>query len=265
MAFKKTAYACLALCLMAILVIAMSGCEDLGEYDDTEEYYECFDDIVLIDGTTGDDESYSVEDYFYNEESRENYLVGEDGVYHGIAHGEYVYMAIPFECNMTMDTLALYVQSMTDVTVYINVYVADRIPSAWKPLDDVEQQPSGSDDSSEGSSEDSTENDEPVYDDPDPQTRIGDLTLHLKKGKWSSFVLDSFQVSGAVQKSIQIKDGQYILLHIRNNSVVRWFDEDKQVYVDPQTGLQIPRAKITMTNLLIRALEIEDETDAQGG
>ena len=44
---------------------------------------------------------------------------------------------------------------------------------------------------------------------------------------------------------------------------MRVFDEDKQLYVDEQTGLVLEKAEITMTNLLVRALEIENKTEAK--
>ena len=78
-------------------------------------------------------------------------------------------------------------------------------------------------------------------------------------------MLDSFRVNGITEKSIEIKDGQYILLQIRNNSGVRVFDEEKQVFVDHQTGLELQKAEITMTNLLIRALDIKNASEVQGG
>ena len=129
MTFNKIVSACIALCLMATLVVAMSGCDDLGAYADTEEYYNSFGDIVLISGSSREEKSYSVEKYFYNKESREDFLEGEDGAYNGVEYSDYVYMAIPFECDMNVDTLALYIKSQNEVTVYINVFVTDEIPS----------------------------------------------------------------------------------------------------------------------------------------
>ncbi len=255
MTFKKSVSTCIAICLMATLVVAMSGCDDLGAYEDTEEYYSAFGDVVMIGGTTEDTEEYSVEKYFYNKESRENFLNGEDGAYKGVAYSDYVYVAIPFESTIDIDTFSLYVQSQNNVTVYINVFVTDYIPSNWKSMADNEINHEGTGESSPT----------PEYDDPDPETRVGEITVHLKNGKWSSFLLDSFRVNGMTQKSMQIKDGQYILLQIRNNSGVRVFDEAQQVLVDPQTGLELPKAEITMTNLLIRALEIKNESEVQGG
>lgn len=260
MTFKSIVNAFCVLCITAILVIAVTGCEDLGAYGDTEEYYSSFGDVVLIDGTTRSEESYSVEKYFYNKESREDFLEGADGAYKGVEHSDYVYVAIPFESNIDMDTIALYIQSQSDVTVYINVFVTDKIPSEWKAISD-----NNNDNSAKPFDKEADGNAEKVYDDPNPDTRIGEVVVHLKNGKWNSFVLDVFNVDGKTQKSIHINEGQYILLQIRNNSGVRTFDEEKQIYVDPQTGLDLDKAQITMTNLMIRAIEVRIGNDERGG
>ena len=78
-------------------------------------------------------------------------------------------------------------------------------------------------------------------------------------------MLDSFNVGGAVQNSIRINEDQYLLIQIRNNSGVRIYDSEKNTFVDPQTGLELQKAEITMTNLLIRALEVKNDNEAQGG
>lgn len=260
MTFKKIVKTFIALCITAILVIAVGGCDDLGVYSDTNEYYSAFGDIVLISGTTREKDSYSVEDYFYNEDSREDFLRGEDGSYEGVAHSDYVYMAIPFESDIKMDSLALYIQSENDVSVYINFFIADKIPSEWKSLSDLEAE----NNKTENENGEETET-EKVYDDPDPQARIGDTTVHLRGGKWNSFVLDEFNIDGKIQKSVDIKDGQYMLLQIRNNSGVRIYNEEKHIFVDPQTELELQKAEITMTNLLIRALELKNNSETQGG
>lgn len=246
MAFKKIACTFLAL-FMAALVAAMSGCEDLGAYENTEQYYEAFGDIVLVSAASGEDEAYSVEEYFYNEASRENFLKGEDGAYQGVAHSDYVYMAIPFESGIDMDTLALYLQAHQDIAVYINVFVIDK--DEWEAIAAYAKAP-----------------EKPgVYERPAPEARVGEVAVHLENGKWSSFALDTFLVNGTTQKSIKIEEGQYVLLHVRNNSGVRVLDEEKELFVDPQTGLALQKAEITVTNLLIRALEIEDTNEVQGG
>ena len=283
MTFKNGVRACLALCITVILWIALCGCEDLGAYESTDEYYKSFGNIVLINGTTKEKKEYSLDPYFYSKASREDFLVDEDGKYSGVPHGDYVYMAIPLSGDIDMDTLALYLQSPNDVAVHINVYVTNEIPTNWKSITDNVIPPEGSVEGSgevssdgEGNEDSSPENEGggngssapenkvETYDDPSPETRIGEITVHLKGGEWSSFVLDYFKVSDTTQKSIQITKDQYILLQFRNNSGVREFDEKKQAYVDIQTGLELPQAKITVTNLLIRALDVKSGEAAQG-
>jgi hypothetical protein len=141
-----------------------------------------------------------------------------------------------------MDSLAMYIQATDNVTVYMNVYLIDKkkIPSNWKKLSDS-----------------NASNEEQKYDDPDPKTRIGEITVDLKAGKWNSFVLDYFKDGENNEKSITVASGQYILLQIRNNSGVR--------ELNTENGLRLDRAEITMTNLLVRALEIENNTKAEEG
>ena len=245
MTFKKIVSTCLALLLMATATVAMSGCDDLGDFEDTNEYYDSFGSIALISGAKWEEKEFSVDEYFYNEDSRENFLEGKERV----PYSDYAYMAIPFNSDIDMDTLALYLQSQNDVTVYINAYVINK--SEWDSIRDID------DDSEE--SEGDSENNGNVYDNHD--TKIGEVSVHLKNGKWSSFALDVFRTNAGSQKSIQIKSGQYVLLQFKNNCV----DENKQAYVDPDTGLELPKAEITMTNLLIRALDVKEGNETQGG
>jgi hypothetical protein len=46
---------------------------------------------------------------------------------------------------------------------------------------------------------------------------------------------------------------------------VRVYDEENKLYVDAQSGLELQKAEITMTNLLLRALKIENNTETNGG
>lgn len=273
--FKRKAISCLAI-LTAILVIAVCGCDDLGVYSNTEEYYDSFGDVVFLGGAAGDGKKYSVEEYFYNTESREDFLIGEDGVYGGVEHSDYVYVAIPFTKDITMDSLAMFLQAKNDVTVYINVYITDEIPTNWKGKDEAltdgeiltdAQGDNSEENSTDISSETSSDTAEevPTYDDPNPESKIGEITLYLNGGAWRSFTLDSFKINNKLEKNIYVEKGQYILLQIRNNSGVRVFDKDKQLYVDPDTGFVLDKAEISMTNLLVRALDTENKTEAKEG
>ena len=273
--FKRKIVACVAICITAILGIAVCGCDDLGAYEDTKEYYDSFGDIVFLGGAAGNGIEYSVEEFFYNEKSREDFLVNENGEYVGVEQSDYVYVAIPFNKDIQMDSLAMYMQAKNDVVVYINAYVIDidDIPENWKKIEEsvtvTDESDSVSEETFENKSEETADEstdkdtDGQEYDDPDPETRIGEITLHLKGGKWSSFTLDSFKINDKFEQSIHVEDGQCILLQIRNNSGVR--ELKNGLYVDPQTGLELDRAEITLTNLLVRALEIENNTESKEG
>ena len=136
MTFKKTVITCVAICIMAILWVALCGCDDLGAYEDTTEYYDAFGKVVMINGESGQVEEYEVDEYFYNEDSREDFLVDDDGNYYGIEHGKFVYIAIPFEKDIDMDSSALYMQSMDDAAIYMSFYVVDKLPLNFRPIGD---------------------------------------------------------------------------------------------------------------------------------
>ena len=272
MTFKRNVIACVAFCIMAIFMIALCGCDDLGAYESTEEYYASFGEIVLLGGDAGNGKKYSVKDYFYNKESREDFLTGKDGKYNGITHSDYVYMAIPLNDDLNMDSLAMYLQSKNDVTLYINVYITNKIPTNWKKIEEADTSINGASNLSAEAFEYKTdkslatpyanESEGEGYDDPDYKTRVGEVSLYLKGGKWNSFTLDSFKIEDTYEKSIQLEKNQYILLQIRNNSGVRDLDKETGLLVDPQTGLVLEKANITMTNLLVRAI---DKAEAKEG
>lgn len=251
MRLKRLVSASLVLCITAILWIAVCGCEDLGVYNSTTEYYESLDTVTLINAATKESKTYSVEESFYNKESREDFLEGEEGDNKRVEYGEYVYMAIHIGKGLEMDTLALYLNALEGVDLYINVYITESIPSNFRPIGANVVVPETTDATSEETEEDSEE----TYDDPDYKSSIGEIVLNLKKEEWDSFVLDTFMVNGEVQKSIKIEKDQYILLQFRNNGGA----------VDPPNHLSLEKAVIKMTNLMVRALEIDNENEAQGG
>ena len=276
MLFKRKAAAYFAICITAILVIALCGCEDLGEFEDPEEYYNSFGDVVFMGGIAETGKPYSIEEYFYNEESRDDFLMNDDGVYVGVEHSDYVYVAIPFTRDIEMDSLALYLQAKSSVTLYINVYITDKLPKNWKEIEESETLDDESTKAADESLEDKLEEtstdvpqggsdgDTQKYDDPNPKSKIGEITLHLSEGKWASFVLDYFNVDGNVKKSIYVEGESYILLQIRNNSGACVYKKG-DLYVDGQSGQVCEKAEITMTNLLVRALVPENKTEANGG
>ena len=55
------------------------------------------------------------------------------------------------------------------------------------------------------------------------------------------------------------------MLQIRNNCGIVDLDENTQKLIDPKVGIALDKAEITMTNLLIRALNVVSADETQGG
>lgn len=269
MTSKKGLRSLVAACTVAGLMLATCGCEDLGAYEDVNEYYSSFGNVTLIKGDKSDSD-YSISDYFYNEGSREDFLEDKDGAYSGVPISDYVYMAIPVETGMQMDTLALYMYSDLTQTIQMSMFIVDKLPENPKCLDDIVLDENGDPVLDEngnlvGKTEQETDDEgnpieEVVFDDPDPATRIADFGIRLNGGKWDSFLVDKFSVGGKSNSSVWVDEGQYILIQFRNNSGIRIYDGDTQSIIDEIIGVPLERAEFTMTNLLVRALELKAET-----
>lgn len=250
MMFKKLLSLFLALLTAATATVALSGCDDLGAYENESEYYSSFGAINLIEGFSRDKNEYSVEEYFYNKESRERFLVSEDrSTYKGVPISDYVYMAIPVKRDMVLDSIALYMKSDVEQTVYLSVFITSRIPSEWQGIGDPDK---------ETVIEDGVEVEKEIeYDDPDHTSSVANAVVRLDGKKWGSFLIDEFATGGGSSKSVKVSNGQYILIQFRNNSGDRVFDEKSGALVDRITQTAIEKAEFTMTNLLVRALDSE--------
>lgn len=280
MTSKKRLRAFLAACIAAIMVIALCGCEDLGIYEDVNDYYAAFGDIILIEGNEKKQTSHSVKDKFYNDESREDFLEGNDGAYTGVDSDNYIYMAIPVERDLNMDTFALYMNAYSDVSVYMSLFITNKVPENPKCMSDILFDENGNpildvngnlvNNSEPVLDEDGNpkldENGNPimqdvVYDDPYQSTCIADTVIRLSNGEWNSFMVDAFMVNGKSRSSIEIEKGQYILIQFRNNNGIRAYNHELQALVDEKTGRKLDSADFTMTNLLVRAIEEEPENE----
>ena len=251
MTFKRLVSSLIVLCITVTVAVTVCGCDDLGVYADTAEYYDSFGQIVLVNSNApkGNSTPYSVSECFYNEDSRENFLENrQEDLVPSLA---YVYMAIPIKSDMEMDDLALYMRGEKNQSVYLNVYITDKIPSNWRAIGDPETQ--------------TLEKDGQVveekikYDDPDPDTSIADAVVHLKASVWSSFLIESFEVNKAVSSTLAVEDGQYLLIQFRNNSGVPLDSEEDEAVTVVESEGEIEPAYFTMTNLLVRAMNRSGE------
>lgn len=223
---------CLISISVAIILFAtLIGCFDLGDFSDEEAYYSAFGDVRLVYQNPTDikknieSEDYSVRDYFYNKNTGEDFTYGdpkdeEADEGKDIPQLPYVYMAIPLEEDLRIESVALYFNATKTCSLEVFFYVVDDLPNGGDFTNirllgepEYQQKLDG------GGNPVIGEDGEPVYEyieysDPDDNLIVSKSTVQLIEGKWDSIVVDNWKE----QSSIEVKSGQYLLLRFVNNS-----------------------------------------------
>ena len=213
----------------AVLAATAVGCFDLGEFSDEEAYYDAFGDVQLVYQNPSaaekdvESEDYSIKDYFYNKNTGEDFTYGdpkdeESDEGKDIPQLPYVYMAIPVEQDMKVESLALYFNALGTCALDISFYVVAELPDGGdftnvRIFGEPEYRQIFDDDGNP-----LYENNEPLYEkieysDPDDSLLVGKTNIHLKEGDWVACVMENWS-SGDV---VEIKESQYLLLRFVNN------------------------------------------------
>lgn len=223
------------LSLWVLAVLFFSGCYDLGMFADTEEYYNSFGNVGLIDQTAGGNvKDYSFADYFYNEKSV-NDFAGDI-----VAQSEYIYMILPVKNNFDLAEFSVYLKPETSGTVYFSLYISAFIPVNIRRYDDPKSKIKTDDDNN------------PVLDDSGnpimEDIAYGDLpiddciyrgSVNLLAGEWDSFTA-KLTANTEVNRR-RVTSGEYIVVKFENNG---GFGKD--------SGYE--KTSFSLTNLLIRAV-----------
>jgi len=221
--------------LILALIVLSTGCAvDLGTFSEDnnyKDYYESFGDVVgMFDGG---ELSYDVEDSLFNKKTVEE-LTWEDDE-DEVQSKEYVYIVIPFEKAMKLESIALYVKSTNDCILYISAFYflnEDVTPKKIKYL-------------SSPDTEIIYVDDQPVeveieYDDPLMADRISSATVNLVKDKWGSFILEDFKQAGYEDDCLHTGENGLLYIRIENNS-------GKNVST-------LPACEVSFINMLVRKL-----------
>ena len=221
--------------LILALIVFSTGCAtDLGTFsedNDYEEYYESFGDVVGI--FDGGDLSYDVEDSLFNY-TTVNELKWEDDD-DAVEEKEYVYIVLPFEKEMILESVALYVKASKDCTIYINAFYFQDDTVTPKKIKYL----------SSPDTETIEVDGQPVeveieYDDPLKADRVSSAEVHLTQDEWGSFILSNFTQAGQLDGNLHTQEDGLLYIRIENNS-----------------GFNVstlPSCPITFINLLVRKL-----------
>ncbi|MCR5113312.1 MAG: hypothetical protein K6A63_05180 [Acholeplasmatales bacterium] len=106
--------------LMLIPLMMLTGCYDLGSFEDLDDYYDSFSDATFYNKTFGSS-SYSIEDYLYNEETQNDYNK-EDNDITFMSSGYYSYLTLKCERDMTIRSVAFFVKASSSDTLYYEIY-----------------------------------------------------------------------------------------------------------------------------------------------
>ena len=175
--------------VILILLLCLSGCFNLGDFEDDENYFETFEEVTLIslDKTS---KSYSTKEHFYTEEGINDYRCE-------IPQKEYIYAVIEVGNDILLDDLSLSFYSENSGNLYISVFVTDVVPSKIRGYDDKEEDEEGN---------------KVEYD--DPVTAITTCVVPLEAGEWrSTMIVDLYK-----NNYLNVTEGQYILIRFENNS-----------------------------------------------
>jgi hypothetical protein len=257
----------ISISVAAVLAGTLIGCFDLGDFSDEEAYYDSFGDIRLVYPTAEKEAKYadySVSTYFYNENTGKNFQYGneETGEVNPIPKLSYIYMSIPVEQDMNIESLALYFNADKEVSMEVFVYLVEEseLPDGGgftniRLLGDPEYLQERDENDNllfdtagnpvykqkvDENGKPMTEGGSPIYEtamysDPSDDLIVAKTSVAMQKEKWVSLMV---QWNG--ENALQVEDGQYLLLRFINNSGLNTNSETAVTF--------------NTTNLLIRAL-----------
>ena len=239
---KKTSFLFSIVLILALIVFSTGCATDLGTFSEDNDYEEYYDSFGSVDGlfeveTVGQYEpvklSYSIKDSLLNDETvNEMDWEDEDDA---VKSKEYVYIILPFETAMKLESVALFIKSEIDCEVHINAFYFINEDAAPKKI-----KYRHSPDTETIIVDDQPQEVEIVYDDPVPTDSISGATVSLVKDEWNSFILSDFRQEGYDDGNLHTGDNGLLYIRIENNS--------------GHNVSSMPSCPITFINLLVRKL-----------
>lgn len=218
MALGKRVIRFIAVGLFIIILFSLSACFDLGAFEEDdgthESYYSSFGTVEgLYDGGTRE---YKVEESLFNDYTVDNMDWEDDD--DEVKDEEYLYIVLPFECEMKIESIALFVTSDETTTLEINSFYYENgsvAPAKIKYKSSPDTEIITEDD---GEGNEIEREVEIEYDDPLPEESIADSVCETVVNEWSSFILSDFKQQGYEDGLLHTGKNGMIYIRINQNS-----------------------------------------------
>lgn len=227
----------LSIILVVVTILLFSGCYDLGSFKDTEQYYSTFGEVALINQEGADKvKTYSFKDYFYNEESVNDFagnIVEQD---------EYIYLVLPVQKGFNLAEFSIFLKSEKGGAVYYSLYISDFIPANIRKYSDPKTKVK-TDEKGDiiYDAEGNPLTEEIVYGDLSLDSSIYQGNISLAPNQWDSFTAKLVTKNSSTINKYFVADGEYIIIRFDSNSGLG-FDKGYE------------KLSFSLINILIRAL-----------
>ena len=225
-----------ALLLSLVGMLVLTACVDLGKFNADDDYQSFYDSIGDVEGLfDGGSHSYDLRRSLFNAYTLEKSDWEDDD--DRVAYEEYAYLVIPFKTALTIESVALGMNSEVPMDVEVSAFYyesAELAPAKikYKSSPDTEIITVVEDDV------EVRKEVEIKYDDPAKNDRIAGVICYATN-EWGSFLMEGFTQSGFTDGCLHTDDGGLLYLRIENNSGL-----------NKQTG----NCSFSFINLMIRAI-----------
>ena len=201
----------LAVVVSLALIFSLTACVDLGSFNADDDYQSYYDSFGAVEGIfDGGSHSYDLEKSLFNAYSIEKLNWEDDD--DRVAYEEYVYIVIPFEAALKIESVALFLNSEVATDLEISAFYFDGAATAPKKIK-YKSSPDA-----EITIVDEVETEVEIeYDDPDKSERISNALCYAKSD-WGSFILEDFSQPGYTDGYLHAGIDGLLYLRIENNS-----------------------------------------------
>ena len=225
-----------ALLLSLALIVSLTACADLGNFNADDDYQSFYDSIGEVEGLfDGGSHGYDLERSLFNAYSIEKSDWEDDD--DRVAYEEYVYIVIPFKAALTVESIALGMNSDVAMDVEVSAFYFESASLAPAKI----KYKSSPDTEIITVEEDGVEVQkevEIVYDDPATDERLAGVVCYVKSD-WGSFLMEGFSQPGFTDGCLHTVDGGLLYLRIENNSGL---------------NKQMKNCSFNFINLMVRAI-----------